>query len=707
MRYTIYLFFSAFLLISQFLYSQHTWEWLNPHPQGNMLNDCAIVRDSTLIVIGSSGTFFISFDNGNSWSDNYALIGNSVNLNSVSFFDDENGIIVGGFIVTTTDGGKSWSEKYSVSELLCVDYISSKVAYASGHSGMVLKSEDKGIRWTTITTPTIEDLNGISFINPDTGIVVGNNGKILKTLDGGSSWQDISINDFDVFLSVSMITNEKIIVGGLNGAFYKSINGGLNWDKINGPLLDVLSYSDISYADTNNIFVCGGYSFTGSYCTIVKSTDGGESWSLAYEDLHPIYLTGLSANDGKIRSVGFDGQIFSSDDNGSNWKRLSSGNTSVIIDFDMLDSLNIIALTRDISKNTIYTTTDGGDKWNEYNIPTVQPLNSISFCNEGIGFVAGSWSNVFKSTDRGVTWNKLDLGGITDTNKFFYSVDVIDSLNCFIVGDTGVVLKSTDGGKSWSEKIITSYSLYDISFSDLVHGYAIGWTKTFYTTDSGSNWEEGLNNNDHLLWSVSAVDKYIAYTVGDAGTVLKTADGGKHWEDRSTGSGFSFNGVSFYNKDIGVAVGGFGSIYLTSDAGNLWLNLTGRTFNQLYSVRMIDSKTAIISGESGTVTRMRFDIPTNVVVHANKTPGYYILGQNYPNPFNPMTKINYSISHTNFVTIKVFDSLGREVATLVNEEKSPGNYEIRFYGNNLSSGVYFYRMQAGSYSEVKKLILLK
>ncbi len=89
-----------------------------------------------------------------------------------------------------------------------------------------------------------------------------------------------------------------------------------------------------------------------------------------------------------------------------------------------------------------------------------------------------------------------------------------------------------------------------------------------------------------------------------------------------------------------------------------------------------------------------------------------MLYQNYPNPFNPTTKIKYSIPfvETRYipsVQIKVYDILGREVATLVNKEKQPGNYEVEFNASNLSSGVYFYKLTAGIFVETKKMILLR
>jgi hypothetical protein len=88
-------------------------------------------------------------------------------------------------------------------------------------------------------------------------------------------------------------------------------------------------------------------------------------------------------------------------------------------------------------------------------------------------------------------------------------------------------------------------------------------------------------------------------------------------------------------------------------------------------------------------------------------PIYFSLLQNYPNPFNPNTKINYNVPKSVFVTIKVYDVLGKEVTTLVNENKPVGNYSVEFNANKLVSGVYFYRMQAGNFIQTKKLILVK
>ncbi|MEZ4689157.1 MAG: T9SS type A sorting domain-containing protein [Ignavibacteria bacterium] len=91
----------------------------------------------------------------------------------------------------------------------------------------------------------------------------------------------------------------------------------------------------------------------------------------------------------------------------------------------------------------------------------------------------------------------------------------------------------------------------------------------------------------------------------------------------------------------------------------------------------------------------------------SQLPDDYSLSQNYPNPFNPVTTINFSIPKQGLVSLKVYDIAGKEIMTLVNEQKSAGNYKVSFDGVNLSSGAYFYRIESGDFSQVKRMILLK
>jgi len=127
--------------------------------------------------------------------------------------------------------------------------------------------------------------------------------------------------------------------------------------------------------------------------------------------------------------------------------------------------------------------------------------------------------------------------------------------------------------------------------------------------------------------------------------------------------------------------------------------------NKIY---LISGSTVSVPGLNPTSTVYSF-APTivNVESQNNIVPEYFALHQNYPNPFNPTTKIKYSVPQSSNVVIKVFDVLGKEITTLVNEEKSVGTYELNWYAGNLPSGIYFYQLNAGSFVETKKMILLK
>ena len=94
-------------------------------------------------------------------------------------------------------------------------------------------------------------------------------------------------------------------------------------------------------------------------------------------------------------------------------------------------------------------------------------------------------------------------------------------------------------------------------------------------------------------------------------------------------------------------------------------------------------------------------------VQDERIPNDFMLSQNYPNPFNPVSKIKYRIPHRSMVKLQVFDILGNEISTLVNTEQTAGSYEVEFNGSNLASGIYFYRLNAGEFTSVKKMLLLK
>lgn len=171
-----------------------------------------------------------------------------------------------------------------------------------------------------------------------------------------------------------------------------------------------------------------------------------------------------------------------------------------------------------------------------------------------------------------------------------------------------------------------------------------------------------------------------------------------------------------FPKPLGIPGFIYSVWYGVEIIGTSW---TGKIEFQKIKFRMYTIETTLVSvfldklnliGSRETLPilldRMGDDI-TDVVENEYTLPNSFKLFQNYPNPFNPETKIRFELSSTKFVRLQVFDALGREIAVLVNEEKFPGSYEVKFNASHLSSGIYYYVLRAGSFTESKKMTLIK
>jgi hypothetical protein len=160
------------------------------------------------------------------------------------------------------------------------------------------------------------------------------------------------------------------------------------------------------------------------------------------------------------------------------------------------------------------------------------------------------------------------------------------------------------------------------------------------------------------------------------------------WLAGTPGGTFEFKFAAGY-----PGVEGGGSLYLDNEAGY--------GSNHSWSFPSPPPTTATL--------RIRFAEmgPVSVREVNNALPENYYLGQNFPNPFNPKTTIDFSIKNSVFVSLKLYNTLGQEVATLVNGEMNAGNYRVDFEASKLASGVYFYKLQAGSFTQTKKLSLIK
>jgi photosystem II stability/assembly factor-like uncharacterized protein len=276
-----------------------------------------------------------------------------------------------------------------------------------------------------------------------------------------------------------------------------------------------------------------------------------------------------------------------------------------------------------------------------------------------------------------------------------------------VVGQGGTILRTTDGGTGWVPQTSgTTNDLRGVSFTDANTGTVVGHSGTILRTiDGGTAWVPQTSGTTNNLTGVSFTDANTGTVVGVDGIILRTTDGGITWEPQTSGTPQWLLGVSFPDINTGEAVGTGGANIRTTDGGKTWVQQTiGAAV--LYDVSFTDANTGTVVGENGTILRMSTatGIQNN---NPSELPQEFSLLQNYPNPFNPLTTISYSVPEIEFVTLKVYDVLGNKIATLINEEKPVGSYEIEFNVTNHPSGIYFYRLQAGTFVETKKMILLK
>jgi hypothetical protein len=147
---------------------------------------------------------------------------------------------------------------------------------------------------------------------------------------------------------------------------------------------------------------------------------------------------------------------------------------------------------------------------------------------------------------------------------------------------------------------------------------------------------------------------------------------------------------------------------MSSDLGQTWVQINDSIFSGNVVKTMVTTKKYLIAGTQSGAWRLPLaSVITSVNDITIHLPTDYVLSQNYPNPFNPSTTISFTLPLRSFVSLKVFDLLGRGVATIVSDELSAGTYTRQWNAANISSGIYFYRLQAGKYVETKRLILLK
>ncbi|MDP3445515.1 MAG: T9SS type A sorting domain-containing protein, partial [Ignavibacteria bacterium] len=233
--------------------------------------------------------------------------------------------------------------------------------------------------------------------------------------------------------------------------------------------------------------------------------------------------------------------------------------------------------------------------------------------------------------------------------------------------------------------------------------------RVFRSEDRGNTWSAISINDIRAIGSVAFSTDSIGVIICDLNKIGYTRNGGLSWTFPRTIPFLGYN-VCFATTSSFIIVGGTWS-YVSTDGGNIFNERETNYSNSLQGVSFANSSDGWAVGSNGAILKwiggQLPDLPVSVEENKNNIPSDFELKQNYPNPFNPTTKIQYSTPKSDFVILKVYNLLGKEIATLVNEYKSPGKYEIEFHATDLPSGVYFYTLSSGNYSQTKKILLLR
>jgi ligand-binding sensor domain-containing protein len=362
-------------------------------------------------------------------------------------------------------------------------------------------------------------------------------------------------------------------------------------------------------------------------------------------------------SDGKFYAASANG-LFCSTDRGESWNNIyPTYNFDNYVSNVLLIKISEILIGVRRGINTILYSNDGGLTW------------SGDSSNIGIDFLVmdkegniyAGWEPIYKSTDKGHSWNVLK------DSLYTWSFYITSSGN-LLAGTTCGIYLSTDSGNSWTR---TGYfDCGDITFIKGVNNdeiiFIVGADRfrgIRYSADGGYNWEY-VSNSDTIRWgtSILPINNYEVYF------------------------GSQFYGVFKYN---------------TKDSSLVGVN-DGLQYG--VSAMAYDSLGYLYTSSDG-IYRSRNTLDTSKYIR--NSVYNYSLAQNYPNPFNSNTTIEYSLETPGQVYITVYNLLGENVAEILNESKSKGKYQIVFNASRLASGIYFYQMRVGNFSQIKKMVLLR
>ncbi len=645
----------------------------------------------------------------------------------------------------STDKGGSWQALgFSLefgADALGVD--SSGNVYAGNITEGLYESSDKGTSWFRT------NLNGEAFAAiSGNRICAGGWTTVSISDDNGKTWFSSQVpSDYRVpVLSIAEDNTGNVYAGleaypasqispARGGGIYISSDSGKTWKRYGMSLISVSSI--IADREQEKVFISTGRS-------ILSAAPKDSNWINDADGIpaSAAILTLQSDQMGEVIAVTNNG-LFVYNDSTGNWKEVAPKVSLAPMTTAFYNPNNITYAGTE--RDGIYFLDSTKSEWLQCGISPVS-VTVIGF--DGLGnLFAGVPGGVYEYPASVGRWLRVSDGlGRGDRNKIYYSSV---SKRLYLSSSDGLFYLP-DGGNSWIPSIeVWAYDYVEIP--DLNYEY-IGSTggifRAYYDVWSSSTPTIGLSTSRIYCLALDASDNLYAGTQYNG--VFMSTNGGTYWTQTDISSPFIFYSVK------AIAIDAEGRIFAGTDtAGTYYSDNSGENWEKIPSMNegnvtcfLVNHSSEYFAGTSdhgvfvstdhgsswqsanngltdSSVAALMFDqqgylyAATNsglfkssssitAVIHQTKEqPASFSLLQNYPNPFNPLTNIRYSISSSQKITLTVYDLLGREVATLVNELKSPGTYKAQFDGSKYASGTYFYRLTAGNYVEIKKMVLLK
>ncbi len=345
-----------------------------------------------------------------------------------------------------------------------------------------------------------------------------------------------------------------------------------------------------------------------------------------------------------------------------------------------------------------YISTDNGLNWTQTGLNTG---TVISLIVNGNNIFAGTLDyGVFISTNNGTNWIQTSL------NNTNVSSLVLSGNNIF-AGTLNGIYVSSNNGTGWIQTSLNNRDVRSLTVNGnnvFAGTYATPIPYGVYlSTNNGTSWSQ-TTLNDKAVESMAINSNNIFAGTRDSGVYLST-NNGTSWSQTTLNNLYVnvlvINGNSIF---AGTSPSGF---YVSYNNGISWSQKNeGLGSNSVRSICILNNYMF-----AGTYTGGVFKRPLSELIGiqpiSSEVPSQFSLSQNYPNPFNPSTIIRFNIKDSRLTTLKMFDILGRKITTLVNEKLSPGTYEVEWNASNYSSGVYYYKLVSGDYTDTKKMVLVK